>query len=67
MGDSSGSASGWNAAAQLRPGPAVGLAYGGFWIRVVAFLIDGLVLGLITSPLAPGAYTFARQGRITLS
>jgi uncharacterized RDD family membrane protein YckC len=62
MGDSSGPASGWNAAVQLRRGPAVGLAYGGFWIRVVAFLIDGLVLGLITSPLAPGAYTFDQTG-----
>jgi uncharacterized RDD family membrane protein YckC len=62
MGISSGPASGWNAAARARPGPAVGLAYGGFWIRVVAFLIDGLPLGLITTPLAPGAYTFDQTG-----
>ena len=30
------------------PGPAPGLAYAGFWIRVVAYLIDGLI---ITVPL----------------
>ena len=28
----------------VRPGPAPGLAYGGFWIRVAAYLIDALIL-----------------------
>jgi uncharacterized RDD family membrane protein YckC len=27
--------------------------YGGFWVRVLAFILDALVLGLITSALAP--------------
>ena len=59
---SSQPAGGWNAPAQVRPGPAAGLAYGGFWLRVVAFLIDGLILGVITSTLVPGAYTFSQTG-----
>ena len=56
MGMSSQPTSGWNAAVEARPGPAAGLAYSGLWIRVVAFPIDGLVLGLITAVLAPGAF-----------
>jgi uncharacterized RDD family membrane protein YckC len=63
MGISSQPAGGWNAAAvQARPGPAAGLVYGGFWIRALAFLIDGLALGLITSALVPGAYSFSQTG-----
>lgn len=50
---SSPPASGWNAAAAARPGPAAGLAYGGFWIRALAFVIDGFVIGLITLALLP--------------
>lgn len=37
-----------DATAAARP-----VSYGGFWIRVVAFLLDGLVIGVITSAAAP--------------
>jgi uncharacterized RDD family membrane protein YckC len=32
---------------------AAGLTYGGFWIRFVAFLLDAIILGVISSALAP--------------
>lgn len=44
---------GWTAAATPRPGPAVGVAYAGFWIRVVAWIIDAVALGILTGALAP--------------
>ncbi len=46
-------ASDWNAAAPPRTGPAAGFVYGGFWVRVLAFILDAIILGLITSALAP--------------
>jgi uncharacterized RDD family membrane protein YckC len=33
-------------------GPAPGLRYGGFWVRFVAIILDGIVLGVITSALS---------------
>jgi uncharacterized RDD family membrane protein YckC len=42
----------WNAAVP-RPGPAPGLAYAGFWIRLVAFIIDAVALGILSAALAP--------------
>jgi uncharacterized RDD family membrane protein YckC len=33
-------------------GPAPGLRYGGFWVRFLAFILDGIVIGVITSALA---------------
>ena len=33
-------------------GPAPGMKYGGFWVRFVAFILDGIVLGVITSALS---------------
>lgn len=44
---------GWSAAAPAKAGPAAGLVYAGFWIRVLAFLIDAIALGILTSALAP--------------
>jgi uncharacterized RDD family membrane protein YckC len=47
-------ANGWDAtAAVVRAGPAAGMAYGGFWIRALAFIIDSVVVGLITAALLP--------------
>jgi uncharacterized RDD family membrane protein YckC len=44
----------WNADAPSRaPGPAAGLAYGGFWIRTLAFIIDGIVISVLTLVLVP--------------
>jgi uncharacterized RDD family membrane protein YckC len=41
-------------------GPAPGLAYGGFWIRFVAALLDGLILLVPTFILAAAAGGFVR-------
>jgi uncharacterized RDD family membrane protein YckC len=42
---------------QKQAGPAEGLAYAGFWIRVVAWILDAIVLAVITVALAPLAGT----------
>lgn len=34
------------------PAPQAGVQYGGFWIRVVAFIIDGVLVRLVVHPLA---------------
>jgi len=34
-------------------GPAPGLRYGGFWVRFVAFILDAIVLGVISAALGP--------------
>ncbi|MGA7560704.1 MAG: zinc ribbon domain-containing protein, partial [Terriglobales bacterium] len=31
--------------------PMVGVGYGGFWIRVVAFIIDGILVRVVVSPI----------------
>jgi uncharacterized RDD family membrane protein YckC len=33
-------------------GPAAGLRYGGFWVRFLAIILDGIVITVITSALA---------------
>src|SRR5687767_10322938 len=43
----------WSAAAPSSAGPAAGLAYGGFWVRVLALILDALILGVLTSALLP--------------
>ncbi len=49
----SAAASGTVAAAAYTPAaPADWSAYGGFWIRVVAQLLDGIIIGAVTIPLA---------------
>jgi uncharacterized RDD family membrane protein YckC len=35
------------------PGPAAAVAYGGFWVRTLAFVIDGVVISVLTLALAP--------------
>jgi uncharacterized RDD family membrane protein YckC len=40
-------------APQRPTGPAPGLVYAGFWIRVLAWIIDAIALGIITSALGP--------------
>lgn len=44
---------GWSAAVPTKAGPAAGLVYAGFWVRVLAFIIDAIALGILTSALAP--------------
>lgn len=43
----------WQPATPVRAGPAAGVTYAGFWIRVVAWIIDGIAIGILTSALAP--------------
>jgi len=43
----------WMPVAPARPGPAAGVAYAGFWIRVVAWIIDAIALGILTSAITP--------------
>jgi uncharacterized RDD family membrane protein YckC len=49
--------SGWTPppppSASSRPGPMPGWHYAGFWVRFLAFVLDGILLGVITSALAP--------------
>lgn len=48
----------WNAAPPApQLGPAAGLQYGGFWVRLVAFILDAILLGVIASALGPLAGT----------
>jgi len=44
---------GWVPVTPARPGPAAGVAYAGFWIRVIAWIIDAIALGILTSALTP--------------
>ena len=41
----------WNATPPPRPGPAAGLEYGGFGVRVLAWILDAIILGVITAAL----------------
>lgn len=36
-----------------RPGPMPGWHYAGFWVRFLAIIIDGILLGVITAALTP--------------
>lgn len=43
-------AAGWSTHTPAGPaGPAPGWEYGGFWLRAVAWIIDGFILGIITT------------------
>lgn len=43
----------WQPARPPRPGPAAGVAYAGFWIRVAAWFIDAIAIGVLTSAFVP--------------
>ena len=40
-------------AAPARPEPMPGFHYAGFWVRFLAFILDGIVLAVIAGALAP--------------
>jgi len=44
---------GWQSATPTPSGPAPGYRYGGFWVRFVAVLIDGIALSLISLAITP--------------
>ena len=60
--------SGWTApppVVSTRPGPMAGWHYAGFWVRFLAFLLDGIVLGILTAALLPFTgpqFTFTGTG-----
>ena len=43
----------WTPPAPTRPGPMAGYHYAGFWVRVLALLLDIVVLAVITGALTP--------------
>ncbi len=43
----------WAAQPSTRPGPMPGWHYAGFWVRFLAFILDGIVLGVISAALSP--------------
>src|SRR5439155_18619332 len=43
----------WAQPPPVRPGPMPGLRYAGFWIRLVAWIIDAVILGVISAALSP--------------
>jgi uncharacterized RDD family membrane protein YckC len=53
MTENNAPSSDWNAAAPTRPGPTAGASYAGFWIRVLAWIIDAIAIGILSSALGP--------------
>jgi uncharacterized RDD family membrane protein YckC len=51
----------WQAPPPAPTGPAAGLRYAGFWIRVVAFILDGIVIAVISAPFG-GTGTVVQTG-----
>lgn len=43
----------WSPEAPAKAGPAVGVVYAGFWARVLAFIIDAIALGILSTAIAP--------------
>jgi uncharacterized RDD family membrane protein YckC len=43
----------WDPPPPTPAGPAPGFRYAGFWIRVVAFILDSIVVAVISAALAP--------------
>jgi uncharacterized RDD family membrane protein YckC len=55
--------SNWAGPPPAPSGPAAGLRYGGFWVRFLAIILDGIVITVITSALA----VFALGGNMMVS
>ena len=49
-------------AAQTQVGPAPGLVFGGFWIRLVAYIIDAVILAIVRTILVSAAGASAGLG-----
>ena len=46
-------AAAWSATTPQRAGPAEGVVYAGFWVRTLAWILDAIVLAVITAVLGP--------------
>jgi uncharacterized RDD family membrane protein YckC len=62
----------WQAAPPVPPRPAENVIYAGFWIRLVAWIIDAIAIGILTGALAPLAggstpVTVETSGGVTFS
>ncbi len=45
--------SGWAPPTPTRSGPMAGVHYAGFWVRFLAFVLDAIILGVISAALTP--------------
>lgn len=45
--------SAWEAAPSTQSGPMAGYIYGGFGVRALAFILDAIILGVLSTALAP--------------
>lgn len=45
--------SSWDAAPSTQTGPTAGYVYGGFGVRALAFILDAIILGVLSTALAP--------------
>lgn len=43
----------WAAAPPPPPGPAAGVRYAGFWVRVLAYILDAIIISVVSFALAP--------------
>ena len=43
----------WEPEAPAQAGPTSELAYGGFWVRALAFILDSIAVSVVTGALAP--------------
>jgi uncharacterized RDD family membrane protein YckC len=62
---------GWAPPPEAPAGPAQGLRYAGFWVRFVAFILDAIVLAVLTTALAPliggGSVVTVENGAYTVN
>lgn len=43
----------WQPATPARRGPAEGVAYAGFWVRFIAWIVDGIAIGILAGAISP--------------
>ena len=43
----------WQPGPRTQAGPAEGVVYAGFWVRLLAWILDAIAIGILTTALAP--------------
>jgi uncharacterized RDD family membrane protein YckC len=43
----------WSAAPAPPPGPTAGKRYGGFWVRLVSYILDAIIVTVVAAALTP--------------